>query len=157
MTALPIRLHSDIIEFLQDTFKAEMKRLKLAYVAKRDAGVRTGEYSARIPDLIVIQADQWLDNPQASAVLQVPPLLVVEVVSPSTKKIDYRYKQSEYAATRIPEYWIVDPEAQTVSILTWDDGLYEVASYKIDEQIQSSIFPELNLTVEQSLQGRKSY
>jgi Uma2 family endonuclease len=35
-----------------------------------------------------------------------PPLLVVEVVSPSTKTDDYRSKRSEYGLLGIPNYWI---------------------------------------------------
>jgi len=51
-----------------------------------------------------------------------PPLLVVEIVSPSQENRDYRYKRSEYAARGIAEYWIVDPIAQKVTILEWVEG-----------------------------------
>jgi Uma2 family endonuclease len=80
-----------------------------------------------------------------------PPLLVVEVVFPGIKNYnrDYRYKRSEYAARGIAEYWIVDPEQAQVTILSLVDGLYEEAIFQGVEQIQSSIFPQLHLTVEQ--------
>jgi len=51
-----------------------------------------------------------------------PPLLVVEIVSPSQENRDYRYKRPEYAARGIAEYWIVDPIAQKVTILEWVEG-----------------------------------
>lgn len=60
---------------------------------------------------------------------QTSPLLVVEVVSPDSVKRDYRHKRSEYAALEIPEYWIVDPLESKVSVLLWNDGLYEEIFY----------------------------
>lgn len=57
-----------------------------------------------------------------SAVFEVPPQLVVEIVSPESLKRDYRYKRSEYAALGIPEYWIIDPEQQKITILQWEEG-----------------------------------
>jgi Uma2 family endonuclease len=44
--------------------------------------------------------------------MMMAPLLVVEVVSPSTIAVDYRAKHSEYAVLDIAEYWIVDPLAK---------------------------------------------
>nr|WP_256995777.1 Uma2 family endonuclease [Halomicronema hongdechloris] len=38
-----------------------------------------------------------------------PPLLMIEVVSESTKSTDYRAKRAEYSVLDIPEYWICDP------------------------------------------------
>jgi Uma2 family endonuclease len=86
-----------------------------------------------------------------SAVCQTFPLLVVEVVSPDSIKRDYRYKRSEYAALEILEYWIVDPLDSKVSVLLWDDGLYEEFVFTGTQVIASKRFPELKLTVEQVL------
>jgi Uma2 family endonuclease len=80
-----------------------------------------------------------------------PPLLVVEVVSPKQETRDYRYKRTEYAARQIPEYWIVDPIAQKVTVLQWMDGLYEEQVYQDDAVILSHIFAELTLTAAQIL------
>ena len=83
-----------------------------------------------------------------------PPLLVVEVVSPSQEKRDYRYKRSEYAARGIAEYWIVDPIARQVTILEWVEGLYEEKVYQGDNQIESTLFENLDLSVDRVLQAR---
>jgi Uma2 family endonuclease len=83
-----------------------------------------------------------------------PPLLVVEVVSPKQENRDYRYKRTEYAARGIAEYWIVDPLAQKVTILEWIEGLYEEKVYMGDSKIESSIFENLELTVDRLLQAR---
>lgn len=152
MTALPIGLHSGIIEFLQDTFKTEIKRLNLPWTARRDVGVRTGVSSSRNPDLCIMTTSQLSAIMYVSAVLQTPPLLAVEVVSPSTETVDYRYKQAEYATLGIQEYWIVDFMKARVSILKWEEGLYETTTYSGDDKIISRLLPELDLRVTQVLQ-----
>jgi Uma2 family endonuclease len=52
------------------------------------------------------------------------PALVVEVHSPSTKALDLTEKRLVYAHARIPAYWLVDPDAQTLTILELKGGSY---------------------------------
>jgi Uma2 family endonuclease len=61
MVPLPTGLHSDIIEFLQDTFKEEIRKRELPWLAKRDVGVRTGINTSRDPDLCVMTISQWAE------------------------------------------------------------------------------------------------
>jgi Uma2 family endonuclease len=113
----------------------------------------------RIPDLMILGEDlaaTLLASERSTITEDMPaPLLVVEVVSPgkANEDRDYRFKRSEYAARGILEYWIVDPTRATVMVLMLVDGLYESANYSGSERILSSLFPELNLTVEQLLQA----
>ncbi|MGI8500644.1 MAG: Uma2 family endonuclease [Hassallia sp.] len=98
---------------------------------------------------------QWRELRNREAVIELnepPPLLVVEVVSESTKTVDYRAKRVEYNnILNIPEYWIVDLLSKKVTIFTLIEELYEPAEFVGSEQIESQIFPELKLTVEQVL------
>jgi len=116
--------------------------------------------TVRIPDLMVLTEESAVALEGASRSILLPdmppPALVVEVVSPGTQneQRDYRYKRSEYAARGILEYWIVDPEAQQVVILTWVDGLYEEAIFKADQRLMSSLFPDVQLTAVQVLQAK---
>ena len=111
--------------------------------------------TARQPDLMVLSeetatalngANQRLITHDMS-----PPLLVVEVVSPNQESRDYRHKRTEYAGRHIPEYWIVDPIAQKVTVLEWVDGMYEEQVYQGDVRIVSLLYPALNLTATQVL------
>jgi Uma2 family endonuclease len=79
-------------------------------------------------------------------------LLAIEIVSPDSIKRDYRFKRAEYASFGIPEYWIVDPAAQKVTLLLLIEGLYEETVFQGDDPIQSQTFPALALTVNQILQ-----
>ncbi len=116
--------------------------------------------TVRVPDLMVLTEESAAALEGASRSILMPemppPALVVEVLSPGTEneKRDYRYKRSEYAARGIREYWIVDPTAQQVVVLTWVEGLYEEAIFKADQRLVSSLFPDLQLTATQVLQAK---
>ena len=76
--------------------------------------------------------------------IQGAPDLVVEVSSPSTVGYDRRDKQDTYAMAGVPEYWIVDPNAHTVEILTLKDKVYTSLGFFRDENtLLSPIVPSL--------------
>jgi Uma2 family endonuclease len=111
----------------------------------------------RVPDLVVF-SDELLSMMQGAARSLItldmpPPMLVVEVVSPDSEKRDYRYKRTEYAARGIPEYWIVDPVAEKVTILEWIEGMYEEKVFEKDEIIISPQLGTLSLTTSELLKA----
>jgi Uma2 family endonuclease len=63
-------------------------------------------------------------------------------------------KRSEYAAMAIPEYWIVDPLQNSISILNWIEGSYEVQSYTGEQKLVSILFPQLMMTPAQLFELR---
>ncbi len=113
--------------------------------------------TTRIPDLI-LHSDESLaaldDGARAVILLEMPPpALVVEVVSPGqeNRDRDYRYKRTEYAARHILEYWIIDPEAQKITICLWVNGQYEDTVYDGDTPLQSTVVPKFGLSTDQIL------
>lgn len=50
-----------------------------------------------------------------------PPQLVVEVVSPgkANRERDLIRKRARYAARGIPEYWLIDSQDQTITVLSF--------------------------------------
>ena len=76
--------------------------------------------SLYIPDLLIVpsaslEADR--KNLPANEVL-----LVAEVLSPSNAGFDVVQKRHDYAAAGIPRYWIVDPQAKTITVLALPGG-----------------------------------
>jgi Uma2 family endonuclease len=143
--------HALIIHFIFKILEQEIDRIKQQWkVMPGTVGVRTANNKSRIPDLVILSESQCQEiREMTTAVLESPPLLVVEIVSPGNADDDYRYKRSEYAVREIPEYWIIDPEAQKVSILWLVSGFYEVREFVGEQSLKSSLFPELKLTVKQ--------
>lgn len=111
--------------------------------------------TARQPDLMVLSEETAEALTGANQRLithdMPPPLLVIEVVSPKQENRDYRHKRTEYAGRQIPEYWIVDPIAQKVTVLQWVDGLYEEQVYEGEMAIAAPLFPSFTLTAAQVL------
>jgi Uma2 family endonuclease len=143
--------HFLITKFVEQILDAEITRLALPWLTFRETGVRTGYSKSRLTDLCVVTKEQAQELLGQSAVFQMPPLLIVEVVSPDSIKRDYRYKRTEYAAIGVPEYWIVDAIAAKITLLLWEEGLYEETVWTGNQPILSPTFPNLNLTVDQIL------
>ena len=150
-------LHSDIIDFIADCFKAIVTKDKLDIKIKTgDVGVRTGMNSSRIPDISVIDGQVWQSyRRDKSAVIEDGLLLAVEVVSPGAEQIerDYTEKAIEYQQTGIPEYWIVDPIEQKITVLVLDQGSYTKTVFTKSDAIASSSFPQLKVTVTEILEA----
>ena len=159
--ALGTGKHGEVIDFFNTQFRSEIARLGRDWVSKQMAiGVQSprGDRwdTVRIPDVVVIPKEQWrnLQNREAVILLnESPPLLVVEVVSESTKSVDYRAKRAEYCVLNIPEYWIVDPLQGKITIFTLSEGWYDEVVFTDSDRVISPTFTELNLTVNQILQG----
>jgi Uma2 family endonuclease len=145
--------HGNISKFLNDEFKAEIRRLGRDWVTKdMKIGIQsprgTRWETSRVPDVVVLPLEQWNSLKKRESLIPLnepPPLLVVEVVSPSTITVDYRAKHSEYAVLDIPEYWIVDPIDLKVTICVLKDGAYSDVVFVGDSTIVSPTFPELKL------------
>ncbi|TWS23682.1 Uma2 family endonuclease [Tsukamurella sputi] len=76
--------------------------------------------TVRRPDLVIVTASTETDIVAADVVL------VVEILSPGTRRQDLVTKRSEYADAGIPHYWIVDLDAgPSIEALTLRDGSYE--------------------------------
>ena len=113
-----------------------------------------GEPRNRYPDLTVIREEHVEQLRQRNTLRfeMASPLLVVEIVSPGElqRDRDYIAKRSQYQDRGIPQYWIVDPQLQTVLVLQLIDDVYtEVVTLQGEDQMRSPQFEELNLTVSQ--------
>ncbi|MGB5592718.1 MAG: Uma2 family endonuclease [Crocosphaera sp.] len=149
----PTGRHALIIRFLYNLLESEIKVLNNPWLTLQNIGIRTSLKRSRIPDLAVINREQIEEKLDVSAVIESPPILVIEIVSPESIIRDYRYKRSEYSVVGIPEYWIVDPEAKRLTVLLLVEGLYEEIIYQENQKIVSNIFPALEVTVKDVLEG----
>lgn len=93
--------------------------------------------SSRRPDLMVVRLEV---GDQLTAEGGVVPahevLLAVEIVSPSSKRIDHVHKRLDYADAGIPNYWIIDidePISLTACRLTEEFGY-------VDDQTATGVF-----------------
>ena len=78
---------------------------------------------------------------------------VLSDTDPKSRERDYVEKRREYADFKVPEYWIVDPVAHVVCVLTLVDKSYQERKFTDDEVLRSSRFSAVDWTAAQLLQA----
>lgn len=93
------------------------------------------------PDILVICDKKRLKNTGYYGV----PHLIIEILSPSTARVDKIYKLNTYEKAGVKEYWIVDPDLKYVEVFIIQEnkryGRPEM--YESSDNIEVSIFPDL--------------
>jgi Uma2 family endonuclease len=85
--------------------------------------------------------------------IQGGPDLVVEILSPSSEQYDRGYKQALYGRHGVREYWIVDPESETVDVLCESEqGLVTAATYGATDTLVSPLLEGLSIELGPVLQ-----
>ncbi|HET6560283.1 MAG TPA: Uma2 family endonuclease [Marmoricola sp.] len=93
-------------------------------------------------DRTVLQPDLLVTD-RAAAVVDEPvtaPVLVVEILSPSTRLVDLHTKRARYEAAGCPAYWVVDPSAP--SVISWelrDVSYVETARVCLEETLVAHV------------------
>lgn len=101
------------------------------------------------PDVLFI-AKERQPRPNAQLFEGIPDL-IVEVVSPSSIRLDRHIKFAAYERAGVREYWLVDPRFRMVEVYTLENDLAEYTlhgQFGIGEQIQSLILPTLSVATE---------
>jgi Uma2 family endonuclease len=103
------------------------------------------------PDIVFVAHDRLhIIGPKA---IDGPPGLVVEIMSPGTRRRDLTVKRGPYARYGVREYWIVDPDRRTVVTLALVGDVYESLSPREDGSLQSRVFPDLRLSLDDLFEG----
>jgi Uma2 family endonuclease len=162
----PTGPHENVVGFLSVEVGYEIRRSGLLYAMPKTYLVRSpNRESGYQPDLLVVDPQALSSEPlwpkQSIIAMGSSIKLAVEVVSTNWKN-DYLRKLADYEDLGIPEYWIVDyralgavryiglPKVPVVSIYALNQaGEYELRQFKGAEKIESPLFPELALTVDQ--------
>lgn len=100
---------------------------RLGEVLVAPSGVRLGGDSEVQPDILYIPKTHHAYRRNV-AYAQEPPELVVEIVSPGSIRHDRERKFAYYAKHGVPNYWIVDLQAQSIEAFNLRDGAYAMAA-----------------------------
>lgn len=91
------------------------------------------------PDISVICDENKLDEKGCHGA----PDWVIEIVSPSTKNMDYGTKLFKYQAAGVREYWIADPLKKRIMI--WRMEQNTVEEYTFSESVKAGIYEDLSI------------
>jgi Uma2 family endonuclease len=124
---VPTRTHEAIVSllcyFLMGWAEGGHGGLALASGYK----VRISERRGVMPDVQFYRKGNDPGREQEQGLIRGHPDLVIEVVSPSSRRYDRVIKLRWYAQLAVPQYWLVDPETRTVEQLVLRDGEYRIA------------------------------
>ncbi|NET02147.1 MAG: Uma2 family endonuclease [Sphaerospermopsis sp. SIO1G1] len=157
--------HSKLAGLMFGTIFMEIKRLQLSYFIPKECIVKSVDgKSGYEPDVIVLDENALENEPRwesESIITQGNSVkLIIEVVSTNWRD-DYLRKLEDYEDLGISEYWIFDylalggrnfignPKQPTISVYELVEGEYQLSQFRGNVTLKSSMFPELDLTVEQ--------
>ncbi|MFK0733168.1 MAG: Uma2 family endonuclease [Gloeotrichia echinulata HAB0833] len=161
----PTGPHEEVSGNIAGRIYAEILRSNFNWLIPKTCLIKppAAEATALRPDVIVLDKIKLSNEP----LWQKEPIicdgntiqLVAEVVSTNWQD-DYARKVEEYAFIKIPEYWIVDfralgglqfignPKQPTLTICQLVNGVYHQQQYRLGDAIFSSLFPNLQLKLD---------
>ena len=142
---MPSERHQDLVFFLAQLLAAFVRRHQLGKVTIAPLPVQLWPGKFREPDIQFMRSEHAARRRRSH---WIGADLVVEVVSPDDRRRDLETKRDEYAQAAIPEYWIVDPETQRITVLTLAGAEYAVhGEFGAGEQATSPLLPDFAVDV----------
>jgi Uma2 family endonuclease len=106
----------------------------------------------REPDLLLLMR---ADDPRRQNEYWLGADLVIEIVSPDKPKRDTEEKPLDYAEAGIPEYWIVNPMTDTITVLVLQEAAYaELGVFVRGQQARSKLLDGFRVSLDEVLDAR---
>ena len=129
MMAPPLREHQRILMALSrqianflDGKRCEVYPAPFGVRPFEEEGDRPEEVDTMVePDITVVCDPEKLDKYGCKGA----PDFIIEILSPSTRRMDLSVKYRLYQRAGVREYWIVDPDTKTVQVFRLEDGRYD--------------------------------
>lgn len=114
MMSAPTATHQLILNFINVEFYNYIKRKRgdcKVFISPFAVYLNESDHYVE-PDIVIVCGDEKYDEKGCHG----GPDLVVEIVSPGTKRMDYQIKLMKYRTYGVREYWIVDPEQERICV-----------------------------------------
>ncbi|MEO5356171.1 MAG: Uma2 family endonuclease [Nitrospirae bacterium YQR-1] len=142
----PFFKHQDIVGNLYNIIRHHVKTNELGKVLLSPLDIIFDEGVNRLqPDMLFIRkenlsiAQDWIRG---------VPDMVCEIISPCSYERDTEVKKAIYEKYKVPEYWIVMPELQTIQVLTIVGDRYTLHSFAaIEGIVASKVIEELQVNI----------
>lgn len=142
--------HQRVSRELEFALLMYLRRTGKGEVLDAPVGVRLAHDSVVQPDILVVLREH--ESQVGEQVIDGPPDLVVEVLSPGTARRDLGVKREKYRATGVPEYWIVDPVHAAIEVLVLENGDYvRFGVFGHTETLRSRVLPDLEIALAEVL------
>ena len=142
MMAPPSRRHQEIIGSLYRKIAdyIDMKRVACkVYLAPFAVFLNNNNVNYVEPDISIICDKNKLDDKGCNGA----PDWIIEIVSPSSKRMDYYIKLFKYRTAGVREYWIVDPIREMILVYDFENDDYE--QYSFSEIVKVRIYDDFEI------------
>lgn len=146
--SIHMRLNLNLIRNLSTFFNGHSCQLFTAPydIVLNNSKSKKNPKSVVQPDLGVICDLTKLDINRCNGA----PDLVIEILSPGNSKKEMKIKYELYEENEVKEYWIVDPDHETISIFILENTKFKpLKPFTTDEIFSSSLYPNLKINVEE--------
>ncbi len=142
----PSPQHQTVVVNLLFAIKSFINEKNKGRVFVAPIDVFLDDYNVPQPDLIFIsEAKKGIIT--QDGIMGVPDL-VVEVISPSSWRRDRFEKMKLYKKYEIPEFWLIDPQNQSIEVFTYTDNDFDVFSLGVEtDEIQSKVLEGFSIKV----------
>ena len=136
MMAPPTQRHQGMLSELHGQLWQFLKN-KPCKVFPAPFGVRLSDDEDTVfePDIVVVCDKSKLDGKVCNGA----PDFVVEIVSPSTERMDRIYKYRKYQQAGVREYWVLDPKLNLLQAGVLMDGAYITTVYDAEDKAPVSV------------------
>jgi len=125
MSPAPSIIHQRILRKLSFIINEYVNKNDLGEIFFAPCDIIFSNINIVQPDLIFISKENYQILTDLN--IQGAPDLLVEILSPSTKENDRIFKKHIYEKFGVKEYWIVDPESETVEIWEMKNTKFQLA------------------------------
>ena len=143
--APPTRTHQKISSYLHNEIYNYIKKNGgncEVYAAPFAVFLNEDETNYVEPDISVICDPSKLDEKGCHGA----PDWIIEIISPSTERMDYGIKLFKYRSAKVREYWIINPLKQAVMVYDFEHEL-NTKLYSFDDIIPVSIYQGLKMNI----------
>jgi Uma2 family endonuclease len=147
MAPAPNRFHQEISRNLQFELHSYLKRNPIGKLFDAPFDVYLDEINVFQPDIIIVLNDRLGILTEQGA--DGAPEIVIEILSPKTRRLDLVNKKLEYARAGVKELWIIDPEPRAIMIHQFaTDGVEKIRQVNEEDTLSTDLLPGFNLAVE---------
>ena len=146
MSPSPNRFHQDISRNIELIIANYLANHPIGIVYDAPLDVYLNDDNVFQPDLVFVARENY--QVLTDAGIEGVPDLAIEILSPSTAKLDQNAKLRVYAQSGVKEFWVVDPETTTVAVYyLQQNATHPAAVYSTADRFTSGLFPELEFSV----------
>ncbi len=145
MSPSPSFFHQEVVDRFHDSLKAWVRQHHLGKTAVAPLDMVLATSRATQPDVLFVTTERLgiiKDRLRGAADL------VAEVISPESRRRDRIDKRDLYEQHGVKEYWLIDPEAETVEVLHLESGAYKlIGRWRPGEQAKSRLLKDFTVSV----------